>query len=55
MEMGGFVHGKQINGVFPPSAPSSVLSQFMKILLLLSSSQLMDSNYHAYEGCELPA
>lgn len=55
MEMGGFVLGKQINGVFPPFTPLSVLSQFTKILLLLSPSQLMDSNYHAYEGYELPA
>lgn len=58
MEMGGFVLGeKKKNGVFPPPLhPQSVLSQFMKILLLLlSPSQLMDPNSHAYEGYELPA
>lgn len=56
MEMGGFVlGGKKKIWCIPPSTPPGVLSQFVKILLLLSPSQLMDLNSHAYEGYELPA
>jgi len=48
MEMADFVLEKQIIVAFSSLLPVRMLSSFMKILLL-SPSQLMDSNYHAYE------
>lgn len=54
MEMADFILGKQIIVVLSSLLPVHMLSSFMKTLLLFPS-QLMDSNYHAYEGHELPA